>query len=75
MKVHICKEYLMADGAAAITKSKMEVRKPKDDAVKVLGDGSEVDKQRGMCYPHVQRNIHSHSITILPPLPLLDKDC
>ena len=47
----------MADGAAAITKSKMEVWKPKDDAVKVLDDGSEVDKQRGMCYPHIQRNI------------------
>ena len=47
----------MADGAVAITKSKMEVWKPKDDAVKVLDDGSEVDKQRGMCYPHIQRNI------------------
>ena len=50
-------EYLMADGATGITKAKMEVWEPKDDAVKVLDDGSEVDKQRGMCYPHIQRNI------------------
>ena len=51
-------EYLMADGAAAITKAKMQVWEPKDDAFKVLDNGSEVDKQRGMCYSHVQRNIH-----------------
>ena len=48
----------MADGAAAIPKAKMEVWEPKDDAVKVLDDGSEVDKQRGMCYPTIQRTIH-----------------
>ena len=52
----------MADGASAITKAKMEVWKP--DVVKILENGTEIDKQRGMCYPHVQRNVQKKLKTI-----------
>ena len=55
-------EYLMADGASAITKAKMEVWKP--DVIKILENGTEIDKQRGMCYPHVQRNVQKKLKTI-----------
>ena len=47
----------MADGATALTNAKKEIWKPRDDCIKVLEDGVEVDLQRGMCYPHVQRNL------------------
>jgi hypothetical protein len=43
----------MADGSKAI---KLEALKPCDDAI-VNVDGTEVDTERGMCYPHVQRNL------------------
>ena len=51
-------EYLMADGLSAITKAKMEVWKP--DVIKILENGTEIDKQRCMCYPHVQRNVQKN---------------
>ena len=47
-------KFIMADGAKAITKGKLDALKP---AAFVNVDGSEVDPERGMCYPHVQRNV------------------
>ena len=47
-------KFIMADGATAITKGKLDALKP---AAFVNVDGSEVDPERGMCYPHVQRNV------------------
>ena len=56
-KLDITIEFFMADGATALTNAKKEIWKPRDDCIKVLEDGVEVDLQRGMCYPHVQRNL------------------
>ena len=47
-------KFIMADGAKAITKGKLDALKP---ATFVNVDGTEVDPERGMCYPHVQRNV------------------
>ena len=49
-------KFIMADGSKAITRGKLEALKPCDDAI-VNVDGTEVDTERGMCYPHVQRNL------------------
>ena len=45
----------MTDGAAAITKAKMELWKPQ--VTKTLENGTDIDYKRLVCYPHVQRNV------------------
>ena len=45
----------MADGSKAITRGKLEALKPCDDAI--VNVDVTVDTERGMCYPHVQRNL------------------
>lgn len=47
--------FFVADAAASITKAKENIWKAADDNIKVLDDGMEVNLERGMCYPHVQR--------------------
>ena len=58
-------KYLMADGAASITKAKQNVWTADKDNIKVLDDGSEVDLERGMCYPHVHR-AHQAKLKTIP---------
>ena len=48
-------EYWVADWAAAITKAKKEVWKPK--VTKTLKNDRDIDNKILVCYPHVQRNI------------------
>ena len=50
--------------AASITKAKQKVWTATQDNIKILDDGSEVDLERGMCYPHVQRNCQAKLKTI-----------
>ena len=57
-------KYFMADGAVSITKAKQKVWTATQDNIKILDDGSEVDLERGMCYPHVQRNCQAKLKTI-----------
>ena len=48
----------MADGEKAKTQGNFEAQKAADYAVAIV-DGTNVDTERGMCYPHVQRNVKS----------------
>ena len=57
-------KFLMADGASSITKAKENVWKAFEENIKILDDGSKIDQERGMCYPHVQRNCQAKLKTI-----------
>ena len=54
----------MADGAASITKVKENVWKAFEENTRILEDGSKIDQERGMCYPHVQRNCQAKLKTV-----------
>ena len=49
--------FLMADGAKAITNGKLNAQRPNENEIIHLDGDVEVDPERGMCYPHVHRNL------------------
>ena len=56
LSLDTCFKFLMADGARAISRGKWNATKPTDETI-INVDGLNIDIERGMCYPHVQRNI------------------